>query len=78
MIIELLYGFTKFQSTLIKPYFINNQEFISNNFVATLISLAKALFTEISQIKILLVNILLIKHIAKLFPKILASLAPIK
>lgn len=87
MIIEQLYGFTKFRNILFKSYFIDSKEFLPDSFISTKILLAKT-----SSIKIFCRNtsckdipnktvptsISLIKYIVKSSLKILNSLALVK
>lgn len=81
--IELLYGSTKLRSSLIKLYFINNQELVLNSLGFTQVLSAKKppakiALVKTSQIEIFSTNILLIKYTTQLLSTILAFLALIK
>lgn len=83
MIIELLHSTTKSKSILIKPYFIDNQEFIPDSLTSTKIPLAKASSTKISlpktpQLEISLVDITPIKPANKSLLATLAFLTLVK
>lgn len=83
IMIKLFYGLTKFRSTSLKSYFIDNQEPILESPASTQIPPAKAPSTEtalakIPQTKTLLANIPPIKHAAKSLLTTLASLTLVK
>lgn len=80
MIIELSHSSTKFKSTLVKPYFIDNQEPIPDSPISTQVPSAKTPstktgFLETLQTEISLVNIISIKLVAKSSLATLAFLA---
>ena len=83
MIIELLHGLTKFKNTLIKPYFINNQESLLDSPASTQVSLVEAppretVSPKTTQTKTSPADIIPIKSVAKLPLATLASLALVK
>ena len=78
VIIELPHGPTKFRSTSTKPYFIDNQEFVSDSIAPTQIPPAEVTPEEILQIEAAPADIPPIEPTAKPPPAPLASLGPIK
>lgn len=83
MIIELLHVPTKFRNTLIKSYFIDNKEAVSDSLVLTqLLKIEKppmgSAFVETPQIETLPRNISLIKYAVKSPIAILVFLGLIK
>ena len=83
MIIELLYSPTKFRSTSIEPYFIDNQKLVPDSSASIQVpptekSTASSAPAEISQTEISPADNPPLEYVAKSPSITLASLAPVK